>query len=170
MFMMTRRSLVLLAATLGTAPARLAGQAVDRIAAADLNAALTQSMSSGSRGVLFRASDDRNAQFIMNRRTEPSHVELHCAWDDLLFIRSGVGVLAHGRKLRQLERYGWAEWRASAIVTPREVNLTPGDVVRVPAGEGHTITQLGAAPLVYLVVKVRSAEATPCGSLPNRGQ
>ena len=168
--MIARSSVTLLVVALCAAPARLAGQAVDRIGASDLNAALTQSMSSGSRGVLFRASDDRNAQFILNRRTEPSHVELHCRWDDLLIVRSGVGVLSHGRKLKGLERYGSAEWRATAIVTPREVNLTPGDVVRVPAGEGHTITQLGAAPLVYLVVKVRSVEATPCGSLPHRGQ
>lgn len=148
--MIVRSAVFPLVVVMSAVPAQVAAQAVDRIGAADLNAALTQSMSSGSRGVLFRASDDRNAQFIMNRRTEPSHVELHCAWDDVLVIRSGVGVLAHGRKLKQLERYGAAEWRASAIVAPREVNLTPGDVVRVPAGEGHVIIQLGAAPLVYL--------------------
>jgi hypothetical protein len=54
--MMARRSVRLLVAAMCFVPAGLAAKAVDRIGAADLNAALTQSMSSGSRGDLFEAT------------------------------------------------------------------------------------------------------------------
>lgn len=143
---------------------------VSRISAADMASALTRSDESDSRGGVFKASADNHALFILNRRTAASAIELHCTWDDLLFVRSGAGVLRHGRKLRGLERYGYWEWRAGEIVAPTEVNISAGDVIRIPAGEAHTITPLGDAPLVYLVVKMRSFEEHACGSLPGRGK
>jgi mannose-6-phosphate isomerase-like protein (cupin superfamily) len=144
-------------------------QRVDRISAGDVSMALSQSMMSGSRGVMFRASSDRNAQYILNRRTGPSEVELHCQWDDILFVRAGYGVLDYGSKLQGMRHYSTWEWRGRGIVAPTQVNLAAGDVVRVPAGSGHVIRNLGDVPLVYLVVKVRSFDVSACGSLPNRG-
>ena len=144
-------------------------QRVDRISAADMQEALLESTGSGSRGGVFRASRDNHAQYLLNRRTDASVIELHCAWDDLLVVRSGAGVVQHGSKLRGLERYGANEWRAAELVSPAETSLAAGDVVRIPAGEAHRIKPLGDAPLVYLVVKVRSFEERACGSLPRRG-
>ncbi len=149
---------------------QLRAQGVDRVSASDMQNALVRSLESGSRGGVFRASRDNNAQYLMNRRDEASVIELHCGWDDVLFIRSGAGELEHGRKLRGLTRYGASEWRATQIVTPDSTPLAAGDVVRIPAGEAHRIRPLGDAPLVYLVVKMRSFESTPCGSLPGRGK
>ncbi|MGQ0764689.1 MAG: hypothetical protein ACT4OZ_03380 [Gemmatimonadota bacterium] len=158
------------ALVLGLGASETAAAQVSRISAAAMAAALTKSDESDSRGGLFTASADQNALFILNRRTGASAIELHCAWDDVLFVRSGAGVMHHGRKLRGLKRYGYSEWRATEIVTPTEVNISAGDVIRVPAGEAHTILPLGDAPLVYLVVKMRSFEERACGSLPERGK
>ncbi len=145
------------------------GQAVTRIANEDIQNALLQTHRNASNGVAFRMAQDLGAQFILNRRTAPSEVELHCAWDDLLMVRSGVGELEHGNKLQGLSRFSAGEWRATALVKARRVPLTAGDIVRIPAGHGHTVRPLGDAPLVYVIVKVKSDAATPCGSLPNRG-
>lgn len=165
------RTLVAVAVAASVATVQpLLSQGISRISAAEMQAALQQSGETDSRGGLFRAAPDNNAQFILNRRTTVSAIEVHCAWDDLLIVRSGAGLLRHGRKLRGLSRYGSREWRAKEIVTPAEANLASGDVVRIPAGEAHTIAPLGDAPLVYLVVKVRSWEERACGSLPQGGQ
>lgn len=147
----------------------LHGQAVSRVSAAEMQAALARSDESDSRGGLFRAAHDNNAQFILNRRTSPSVIELHCMWDDWLVIRSGAGTLRHGSKLRGLGRYAAGEWRATGIVEAGEVTLAAGDVLRIPAGQAHTIIPLGDAPLVYLVVKLRAFDELACGSLPRRG-
>ncbi len=50
------------------------------------------------------------------------------------------------------------------------VPLTIGDIVRIPVGEGHTIRPVGDAPLVYVIIKVKSRDDPPCGSLTGRGQ
>lgn len=145
------------------------GQVVSRVSAAEMQAALARSDESDSRGGLFRAAHDNNAQFILNRRTSPSVIELHCLWDDLLVVRSGAGTLLHGSKLRGLGRYGAGEWWATGIVEAGEVTLAAGDVLRIPAGQAHTILPLGDTPLVYLVVKVRTFDERACGSPPRRG-
>ena len=94
-------------------------QRVDRISAGDVSTALAQSMTNDSRGVMFRASSDRNAQYILNRRTEPSEVELHCQWDDILFVRAGYGVLDYGLKLQRMRHYSTWEWRGAGSLPPR---------------------------------------------------
>lgn len=143
---------------------------VDRIPAVDMARAATQTNVSDARGAFFRAASDGNAQYVLNRRTSRSQIELHCEWDDLLVVRSGAGTLRHGSKLKGLDHYAWSEWRAKEILGATEVNLGAGDVLRVPAGEAHEVVPLGDAPLVYLVVKVRSATDRACASLPNRGR
>ena len=70
-------------------------------------------------------------------------VDVHCAWDDLLIVQSGSGTLRTSRKFKGLARYTQWEWRASTLVEPSEVTLSVGDVVRIPAGDGHWIAGLG---------------------------
>jgi len=151
-------------------PLAVEGQAVTRIANTDITAALLQTDRNDSHGVAFRMAADLGAQFILNRRTGPSEVELHCLWDDLLVVRSGMGELQHSNKLRGPSRFSAWEWRAQSLAQAKAVSLTAGDIVRIPAGEGHTIRPVGDAPLVYVVVKVKSNEATPCATLPNQGR
>lgn len=139
---------------------------IDHVSAALLNAALDATMRSGAKGVQFRLADDRNAQYLKNRRTVPSEIELHCDWDDLMVVRAGAGVVTSSRRVHKPVKYSWGEWRAARLVTPNEFTIATGDVVRIPAGHAHQVRPLGDVPLVYLVVKVRSWEAgAVCGSL-----
>ncbi len=139
---------------------------IDHISATTLNAALDATMKSGAKGVQFRLADDRNAQYLMNRRTAPSEIELHCDWDDVMVVRAGAGVVHTSRRVQKPVKYSWGEWRAERLVTPGEVTIAAGDVVRIPAGHAHQVRPLGDVPLVYLVIKVRSPEdGAVCGSL-----
>ena len=162
-------SLAALCASLQTSSVARA-QSVDRLAASQLDSVANLATINDSRGGSFRMSSDGAVQYVLNRRTGPSHVEMHCAWDDLLIVRSGSGTLQYSRKVKALRRYASWEWRGQSLVEATNVTLLPGDVVRIPAGEAHVITSLGDAPLVYLIVKNRALHATPCGSLPQRGQ
>jgi len=152
----------------GVVPA--GAQAVDRLSAQVLDSAARLASRSDARGISFPTSRDNSVQYVLNHRVSPSVIELHCAWDDLFIVRSGVGTLRYSRKLSGLAKYTSWEWRAKQLVAAAEVPMVPGDVIRVPAGEGHEIIPLGDVPLVYLLAKVRTVVPTPCGSLPERGR
>lgn len=151
-------------------PVSLSAQHIDRIPASAIASATAQSSRSGSAGVVFSTSLDNNTQFILNRRTKASAVELHCEWDDIIVVKEGVGAMRASRKLRGLERYGAWEWRAKELLNAQVVPMRSGDIVRVAAGVAHEISATTDTALVYLVVKVRSSEPTPCATLPKRGQ
>lgn len=157
-------------ALLALAAGRAQAQRVDKISAVDITRAAQQTTLNDAKGAAFRLSYDGNAQYILNRRTGPSKVEMHCAWDDLLLVQSGVGTVHTSRKFKRLAKYSTWEWRAESLVQATEETLAPGDVVRIPAGNGHVITSLGDAPLIYLVVKLRTVDERACASLPQRGQ
>ncbi len=150
----------------GTAAAPTAAPGIDHISSSLLSAALDSTMKSGAKGVQFRLADDRNAQYLMNRRTAPSDIELHCHWDDLMVVRAGAGVVSTSRRVQGPVKYSWGEWRAARLVSAGETTIASGDVVRIPAGHAHQVRPLGDVPLVYLVVKVRSPDdGAVCGSL-----
>jgi len=139
---------------------------IDHIPATALDEALDATMRSGADGVQFGLADDRNAQYLMNRRTVPSAIELHCDWDDLMVVRAGAGGVLSDTRVRRPVQYGPGEWRADEMVSAGETTIAAGDVVRIPAGQAHQVRPLGDVPLVYLVVKVRSpGEGEICGSL-----
>lgn len=142
--------------------ARLAGSTVDSSA----RLALAQ----GAMGAEFPVGSDGQSQFILNVRTSSSAIELHCAWDDVIIVRSGSGSLQHSARMRGLVHYGSWEWRARELVDTKRSALNAGDIVRVAAGTGHQLHRTGDAPLVYVVLKIRSPEGTPCGSLAQRGR
>ena len=167
---MLRWSRAVTLTVLCSATSVLDAQGIGKIGAADIKSAAQQTTVNDSKGVAFRMSADGNAQYILNRRTTPSAVEMHCAWDDLVVVQSGVGILQSSRKFKGRTKYAQWEWRASSLVEPSKVSLAAGDIVRVPAGDGHQISRLGDAPLVYLVVKLRTADTQSCASLPARGR
>jgi hypothetical protein len=70
------RTRLLLAAT--AFPLSLHAQGIDKIGASDIKLAAQQSTFNDAKGVAFRVSNDGQAQYILNRRTEPNAVEMHC--------------------------------------------------------------------------------------------
>jgi mannose-6-phosphate isomerase-like protein (cupin superfamily) len=128
---------------------------VDILRAAEMRDALER-IKPDARGVAFSASQDRRAQFILNRRTGASEPELHDEWDDVFVFQSGMGTLRFGGRLHGARALGEKEQRGGQIDGALQTTVEPGDVVRVPAGVPHQLEPLGDAPLVYLVMKIRS--------------
>ncbi|HXD22837.1 MAG TPA: hypothetical protein VN613_05720 [Gemmatimonadaceae bacterium] len=130
---------------------------VDRIAPSDMKGVLSR-VAADSRGAILRRSQDGRAQYLINVRREASELERHAEWDDVMIVQSGYGYVDWSKKVKGGARYGAGEWRGGTLAAPATtLELGPGVVVRIPAGVPHVIRPLGAAPLVYLVLKVRAS-------------
>jgi mannose-6-phosphate isomerase-like protein (cupin superfamily) len=119
-----------------------------------------------ARGVIFSSSQDRRAQFILNRRTGPSDPEVHADWDDVIVFQSGVGTLRFGGRLIGARALSETERRGGQLDNALETKVSAGDVLRVPSGVPHQIAPMGDAPLVYLVMKLKA----PLEILPETGK
>ena len=128
---------------------------VNLLRASEMRAALARVRPDG-RGVIFASSQDRRAQFILNRRTGPSEPEVHADWDDVLIFQSGLGTLRFGGRLIGARSLADTERRGGKLDNELITQVGPGDVLRVPAGVPHQIEPLGDAPLVYLVMKLKA--------------
>ena len=128
---------------------------VNLLRASEMRAALER-LRPDSRGVMFSSSQDRRAQFILNRRTGASDPELHADWDDVFVFQSGIGTLRFGGQLIGARALGEKERRGGQLDNELVTEVEPGDVLRVPAGVPHQVEPLGDAPLVYLVIKLKA--------------
>lgn len=131
-----------------------AARNVTHVTPADVARAL-RGISAEANGVIFDAPPDGHAQFLLNRRSQPSRVERHRDWDDIVIVRSGTGELRYGSIVDGDRAFGRGERRDGTIRRPAIAPLAVGDVVRVPAGVAHQVVPTSADALVYLVVKVR---------------
>ena len=128
---------------------------VSLLRATEMRAALER-LQPDARGVIFSSSQDRRAQFILNRRTGPSDPELHADWDDVIVFQSGVGTLRFGGRLIGARALSETERRGGQLDNALETKVAAGDVLRLPSGVPHQIEPMGDAPLVYLVIKLKA--------------
>ena len=134
---------------------------VDQITPSEMRGMLN-AMATDARGAILPKSLDGRAQYIVNARREASEPERHAEWDDVMIVQSGYGFVDYSRSIKGGKRYGAGEWRGGVLTpAPTTLELAPGVVVRIPAGVPHVIRPLGAAPLVYLVLKERTAAGAP---------
>jgi mannose-6-phosphate isomerase-like protein (cupin superfamily) len=148
----------------------LSSRGVDHISTARIDSALNLVSAESGRGASINGSRDGRVAYVLNRRTDPSAIEVHCHWDDILIVKSGEGILRHGANVSAPKRVWNYEWRAQRIDQATEVTLRPGDVVRVPAGEAHEIRSTAIAPLVYLTVKTQNESHDGCKEYPYEGK
>lgn len=150
----------------GRGPMRMNGhpvgfEAVDLITPSEMNGMLNR-IATDSRGVILPMSLDQRAQYIVNARREASEPERHAEWDDILIVQSGYGFVDYSARIKGGTKYGQGEWRGGVLTpAPTSLDLSPGAIVRIPAGVAHVIRPLGAAPLVYLVLKERAPGKAP---------
>lgn len=139
----------------------IGSELVDRIAPADVRAILSR-VAADSRGAILRGSMDGRASYVINVRRDTSQLERHAGWDDVMIVQSGYGFVDWSTHAKGGARYGEGEWRGGTLVAPvTTLELGPGVVVRIPAGVSHVIRPLGAAPLVYLVLKEEVSAKAP---------
>jgi mannose-6-phosphate isomerase-like protein (cupin superfamily) len=135
----------------------IGSEIVDRIAPSEMNGMLNY-MSADARGAILPTSIDGRAKYIINARRDASEPERHAEWDDVMIVQSGYGYVDWSTRIKGGARYGPGEWRGGSLTGPTTtLELGPGVVVRIPAGVPHVIRPLGAAPLVYLVLKERAS-------------
>ncbi|MFI5233585.1 MAG: cupin domain-containing protein [Gemmatimonadales bacterium] len=139
----------------------IGSEIVDRIAPSEMKGMLNY-MAADSRGAILPTSLDGRAQYMINARREASEPERHAEWDDVMIVQSGYGFVDYSARIKGGARYGHGEWRGGTLTpAPTSLDLSPGVVVRIPAGVPHVIRPLGTAPLVYLVLKERVSGKAP---------
>jgi mannose-6-phosphate isomerase-like protein (cupin superfamily) len=140
---------------------RIGSEPVDRIAPSLMKGMLNY-IAADSRGAILPTSLDGRAQYIVNARREASEPERHAEWDDVMVVQSGYGFVDYSARIKGGARYGAGEWRGGVLTAPTTtLDLSPGVVVRIPAGVPHVIRPIGGAPLIYLVLKERASGKGP---------
>lgn len=105
-------------------------------------------------GTLFN-SPDGQTNYMMVLRSKPSDVEEHSRWDDLVIVRAGSGTVEVGRSAKGARFLSAGELRGGTIAKPARVTMSPGDIVRIPAGIPHSFTPNGPVPWEFWLVKIR---------------
>jgi mannose-6-phosphate isomerase-like protein (cupin superfamily) len=130
----------------------------DYVSASTLSAGADWLTKHGGRrlaGNTLLTSSDAQTTYLLVRRSVASEPEVHARWDDLVLVRSGVGVIVMGDSLVRSryrapgERVGGQMNRMSQLV------VRAGDIVRIPATVPHMFIVAGQEPLEYLIIKQR---------------
>jgi mannose-6-phosphate isomerase-like protein (cupin superfamily) len=106
-------------------------------------------------GMTVLTAADEQTTYVIVRRTISSQPEVHARWDDIVLVRSGVGVIVFGDSLVASTLRAPGERRGGKFTTNYQIVVHPGDVVRVPAAVPHAFVVSGAEPLEYLLIKTR---------------
>ena len=139
----------------------IGSEVVDRIAPSEVKGMLNY-MSADSRGAILPTSIDGRARYIINARRDASEPERHAEWDDVMIVQSGYGFVDYSTHIKGGARYGAGEWRGGVLMAPTTtLDISPGVIVRIPAGVPHVIRPIGGAPLVYLMLKERVSGTAP---------
>ena len=100
-------------------------------------------------------SADEQTSYLAVRRTESSGTEVHARWDDIVIVRAGRGALLVGEQMIGGRTLSVGEHRDGTIVKPAQYVLSPGNIVRVPAGVPHSFVVQPGTALEYLLIKQR---------------
>ena len=89
------------------------------------------------------------------RRNEPGEVEYHAHTVDVMHIVEGHATVLTGGEMIGVRAVGDGELRAESVNGGHPHDLSPGDVLAVPAGVPHQFTDV-SDPFLYFVVKVEA--------------
>jgi mannose-6-phosphate isomerase-like protein (cupin superfamily) len=89
---------------------------------------------------------------ILAVRTSDGRAELHTSSADEFFVVAGQAELVTGGTI--VNPQGSAEVRGDSIAGGAHADLAPGDVVYIPPQTPHQLLFRGAAPFVYVLIKL----------------
>jgi mannose-6-phosphate isomerase-like protein (cupin superfamily) len=87
------------------------------------------------------------------RRVLPGQVEIHTSATDIFYITEGTATIVTGGTAVDPKQTAPGELRADKAVGGVTRHLAKGDVIVIPAGVAHWMTEV-SNPFLYLVVKV----------------
>ncbi|MDQ1469916.1 MAG: hypothetical protein QOJ99_1396 [Bryobacterales bacterium] len=94
----------------------------------------------------------------LSRRDKNGLAEVHQNQTDVMFIQSGEASLVLGGEVESPKTTGPGEIQGAAIKNGVRKNLSPGDVINIPAGTPHQFFVEPGKQIVYSVVKVNNKQ------------
>jgi mannose-6-phosphate isomerase-like protein (cupin superfamily) len=92
----------------------------------------------------------------LSHRDKNGMAEVHQNQTDVMFVQSGEAALVLGGQVENPKTTGPGEIQGTAITNGVKKNLSPGDVINIPAGTPHQFFVEPGKQIVYSVVKVNS--------------
>jgi mannose-6-phosphate isomerase-like protein (cupin superfamily) len=82
-------------------------------------------------------------------------VEIHDNFADVFLVVKGHATLVTGGSVQDAKSTGPGEMRGTFIENGKEMKLSPGDVVHIPATLPHQLLMPKGSTFVYFVVKIK---------------
>jgi mannose-6-phosphate isomerase-like protein (cupin superfamily) len=93
------------------------------------------------------------ATVVVVRRDKSGEVEVHRRFNDEIVVRSGHAAVLIGAKVEGGRETAPGEWRGGTIVGGQLYDLSPGDVLWIPAGLAHQAIVPKGRVFEYLAIK-----------------
>jgi mannose-6-phosphate isomerase-like protein (cupin superfamily) len=120
------------------------------VATAQLDSYVTKT----DKGVALRQiPTDGGSTVLIVRRDSTGEVELHWRMNDIFVINSGHGSLLLGGRIEHNHEIAPSEWRGGEIIGGEKHELSPGDLVLIPAGVAHQMLLPAGGSITYVAVK-----------------
>jgi mannose-6-phosphate isomerase-like protein (cupin superfamily) len=99
------------------------------------------------------------AVVLVAHREKTGDVEVHTRLNDEFIVRAGHAAVLIGAKVEGAKEIAPNELRGGTIVGGRTFELSPGDVLWIPAGMGHQVVVPKGGSFDYLAVKFEAKPA-----------
>jgi mannose-6-phosphate isomerase-like protein (cupin superfamily) len=99
-------------------------------------------------------SDNNNYKIMAGKRTSPGGAEIHGKDTDIFYVLDGTCTIVTGGTLVDEKTTAPDEIRGTAITGGEKTQLAKGDLIVIPHGTPHWMSQVQGT-FQYLVVKVR---------------
>jgi mannose-6-phosphate isomerase-like protein (cupin superfamily) len=120
------------------------------VGAAQLDSYVTKT----EKGVaLKQIPTDAGSTVLIVRRDSGGEVELHWRMNDIFVVKSGRGTLLLGGRIEHNHETAPSEWRGGEIIGGEKHELSPGDLVLIPAGVPHQVLLPPGGSITYVAIK-----------------
>jgi mannose-6-phosphate isomerase-like protein (cupin superfamily) len=88
-------------------------------------------------------------------RSKSGQAELHEKFADFYYVLGGEATLVSGGHMVNSKTTAPGEVRADSVQDGKEMKLTKGDIVHIPANIPHQLVLANGATFQYFIVKVQ---------------
>jgi mannose-6-phosphate isomerase-like protein (cupin superfamily) len=96
---------------------------------------------------------DAGSTVLIVRRDSPGEVELHWRMNDIFVVKSGHATITLGGRIEHNHEIAPSEWRGGEIIGGTTRELSPGDLLLIPAGIPHQLTVPTGSSFTYFAIK-----------------
>ena len=97
------------------------------------------------------------ATVLAAHRDKTGQVEVHMKLNDELIVQAGHASILVGGRVEGNKETAPGEWRGGTIVGGKSYDMSPGDVIWIPAGMPHQLVVPAGGSINYLAVKFDKA-------------